>query len=521
MKGLIHNFEIVKRWATLLLACGVIASWCWAGGDNKIKDEDDEHAPGLAGYNGLEASEDCEGMARWWVSEPFISLWMEDEPLSYQPSKGAPVTFHLSYTQRDKRDNTPSVFNVGPQWECSWMSRIYFEGLQAAQCVPGAAATNCVNYLLADLYLAGGGVKRYTNADCCSQAEGGAKLDPYAQTWLRPVFNSTPDLVGFALDHADGRKELYQYHVLTSNGETYFLSERIDPVGFSTRFEYESQTEGVVLVTRLVRVIDVDGRTNYVRYADTNFSSQITSVEDAYGRTNFLYYDASGYLTNIVDPEGLFSRFVYDDAGAITNLTTPYGVTSFQVTGGNSDFLGGQNVINRSLQITTPDNATQLYLYMDDSSDFLPTHYYNGLTPTYSPLGTLSDDDMRWRNSFYWNKRQFAALSTNTPTEFSSADFEKGRMRQWLRVAHAPDNTVSPTLNCERSPSPDGAETGQLPGTIIRERTRTITRASIPRWRRPSGCSRARSNALPGSRKRARKCHPVSGNLRQQSSAHQ
>jgi len=43
---------------------------------------------------------DCDGMPRWWVTEPYINLWMADQPLSYTTSNGQKMEFRWTYTQR-------------------------------------------------------------------------------------------------------------------------------------------------------------------------------------------------------------------------------------------------------------------------------------------------------------------------------------------------------------------------------------------------------------------------------------
>src|SRR6266545_760407 len=40
-------------------------------------------------------------MPVWRVSEPFLNLWIDDEPLGYEPSRGSRVSFKLSYKQRE------------------------------------------------------------------------------------------------------------------------------------------------------------------------------------------------------------------------------------------------------------------------------------------------------------------------------------------------------------------------------------------------------------------------------------
>src|SRR5260221_8857236 len=96
-------------------------------------------------------------MVRWWVSEPYISLWLEDESVGYQPSRGPRVGFHLSFTQRDTAPWTQAQFGFGQNWECSWMSGAVFSSFTA---YTNSGGTNLVYD--AAIYLPGGGVQRYS-----------------------------------------------------------------------------------------------------------------------------------------------------------------------------------------------------------------------------------------------------------------------------------------------------------------------------------------------------------------------
>src|SRR6267378_2483431 len=46
--------------------------------------------------------EDCDdnGLPRWHVSSPNINHRLEDTTIHYQPSRGGPIRFHISYRQR-------------------------------------------------------------------------------------------------------------------------------------------------------------------------------------------------------------------------------------------------------------------------------------------------------------------------------------------------------------------------------------------------------------------------------------
>src|SRR6266542_5739417 len=61
----------------------------------------------------------------WRVSEPYINLWMTDEPLGYQPALGPRVSFSLAYKQRDEHAGDTSFFNFGTGWNSPWFSYVY------------------------------------------------------------------------------------------------------------------------------------------------------------------------------------------------------------------------------------------------------------------------------------------------------------------------------------------------------------------------------------------------------------
>src|SRR5438309_694138 len=61
---------------------------------NNVNDGDDELLSGLAQGGTL---------ATWHVSEPYINLWLEAQPLSYSTSWGRVIGFQAAYKQRNTR----------------------------------------------------------------------------------------------------------------------------------------------------------------------------------------------------------------------------------------------------------------------------------------------------------------------------------------------------------------------------------------------------------------------------------
>src|SRR2546426_12574666 len=58
----------------------------------------------------------------WQVSEPYISLWLMDRPMSYQPNRGPEITLELRYHQREQRPVDTHAFSFGTNWNCNWLS---------------------------------------------------------------------------------------------------------------------------------------------------------------------------------------------------------------------------------------------------------------------------------------------------------------------------------------------------------------------------------------------------------------
>jgi RHS repeat-associated protein len=374
----------------------------------------------------------CPGMPTWSVSEPFISLWLHDEPLGYQPTIGARIAFELSFKQRESRAGlNPAIFSAGKKWNCSWLS--YIDG-----------ATN--------LLFPGGGLRAVIN-----------KID-----YVHNARLSGSQTTGFTLSYPDGSKEVYGFLATNSSGifANAFLSERWNSHQQKTSLYYYTNNLPAV---RLAYVVDGDGRTNRISYVTNNaFSTNLISqVTDAFGRTTSLAYDSAGRLTNIVDVQGIPSSFAYDGNGWVTNLTTPYGSTSFTITDTDPSYLDPQG---RSILVTQPDGGHQLYLYSETANQV----YSYPASPNTTPFfNTFDNTEMNARNSFYWGPMQYNNLHTTTISSFNTNDFLKARMKHWLNNG----NTVGQTISMERGPSPDinGIIEGQKTWYDYANKTNTFT----------------------------------------------
>lgn len=363
---------------------------------------------------------DC-GMPVWSVSEPYISLWLHDEPLGYQPALGSRISFELACKQRESAAGfDTNTFSVGKRWNCSWSSYISQD-----------AQFNSV------IHFPGGGQCTYTTTN-----------DYLTATTL--AGNTTN---GFTLSYPDGSKDVYGL-IITNGGGVFlkaYLTQHWNAQSQKTTFNYYGYANSAPVI-RLKNIVDGDGLTNTVYYATNNAYSTnlISQVIDPFGRTASLGYNTNGDLTNITDVAGNSTAISYDTNDWVLNMATPYGTTSFTITdsGTNAPPNG------RSILATRPDGSRELYLSQDQAPG-IDNDYPGSAIPDTTPFAnTLDNTNLDVRDTFYWGARQYAALSTTNPASFSASDFLKARMQHWLL---SDSNQVGQTISLQRDPSQDSA----------------------------------------------------------------
>lgn len=383
------------------------------------------------------------GTAEWWLAQARIDLHLEDTPLSYQASRGMPVSFQLSYRQRELMPEDPAIFGVGTNWTSS-----------------------CRVFLLDSTSIASGYFRLHRG--------GAGSIDYYLEYYLdTPQFFdgsilTTPDAgATYQIEYANGAKDVFAKSFVDSGGNTrYFLTSKQDPAGNAITYNYATNLNFV----RLSSMTDPDSRNTQFYYENASFTNQITKVVDPFNRTNRLQYDASGYLTNIVDVIGLTSAFVYDSGARrswITNLITAYGTTRFRFGGVDADsasFFTTGNLVNRFAEVTEPNGGKHLFVYRQDCSSILSAS--NSPVPNTSPFAnTLDNVDFDKRNSFHWEPIQYAVLSTNyiqsgNISNLTSTDYLLAGLQHWL--VDPATAQASRVLSLSRAPSADAITAGQL-----------------------------------------------------------
>src|SRR6266542_2901865 len=66
-------------------------------------------------------------MPNWWVSEPYVTLFVTDKPFFYNTSRGRELAMELhlknSAGDNSRTDNAqPAIFSVGTNWYTPWRS---------------------------------------------------------------------------------------------------------------------------------------------------------------------------------------------------------------------------------------------------------------------------------------------------------------------------------------------------------------------------------------------------------------
>ncbi|HEY3915186.1 MAG TPA: RHS repeat-associated core domain-containing protein [Verrucomicrobiae bacterium] len=359
------------------------------------------------------------GMPVWRVSEPYVSLWLYDEPLGYQPSIGSRVALKLAYKQRETAAGINSnIFSLGKKWNFSWLSYV-----TTVEYTPDG---NNVYY---------SNVVYFPGGSSCVFAGGSDYLSN-----TRLIGNMTNS---YTLSYPDGSTDTYDCIL----NKMAFLTQHSNAQSQVTTFNYH--TNGSVV--RLQTVIDGASGTNTIYYSLTNGNNTnlITQIKDRYSRSAYFAYDTNGCLTNLTDVQGLSSSLTYATNNWVTGLSTPYGTTSFTLTDTPATAAPPNG---RSVLVTDPDGSSELYLYQDNAPG-IASSYTNGVMPATGAVTNMFDNtNLQVRNTFHWGKRQYADLSHTNISSFTTNDFRLAQMKHWMLKS---DFTLGQTVALKRKPSPD------------------------------------------------------------------
>ena len=376
-------------------------------------------------------SRPCSGMPAWRISEPYLNLWIEDEPLSYQSALGDPVTLRLAFKERDESAGLDGgIFGFGKGWNSEWLSYVLVSDL------PNKA----------EVFLPGGG-----GATLIYQA-GITRATNYDNNCVLEYFTNATNIARCVLTYPDGVEYQYSTPRLASGGgyTQLFLSSKKDRHGFLTSFSY-IQDPGNNSI-KLDRVTAADGAMITLQYTNVQSNPNLVNVVSTPSASATLVYSTFGQLSNIVDAAGLTSTIdsPYPNYQPLT-LTTPYGTATFtSATGGGCD---------RSQVITNFDGGVHIYAFYESCghmSNSLPAC----LIPTNNP-NTYDTSNWHTRNSFHWDPKQTVGWPQAIDT-FAGSNLLRAHMTHWLASVAGNEGKPAEALSFERAPSPDGIAPGQI-----------------------------------------------------------
>lgn len=385
-----------------------------------------------------------EGMASYFVSEPYLNLWLQDVPMRYTPAFGNPLELNLTYTFRRQGSTVSGAFWRGTQfgafsqfqglWTCSLLS--------FAELATGDATV--------DLMLPAGGWATFN-----FPSGSNLSTNNYLHNLVLEKQGPSGGITNLVLHYQDGSLCSYGSYDKSdpSFAGVFYITSSASPAGNATTFTYDANH---LLTTATAS----DGTTFTLTY-DAAHPTYVTNVTSSYGASVGLAYDQTKLtLTNITDAAGLKSDIVYLIYATYYTipvaLITPYGTTGFNV------FNTGE--FDRILQITNADGTMQMYAQLNSYALGDWFDYLSAQVPTNTPVGTLDigTGERIERNTFYWDTHQFAPIQNNDLNSFDwTNELRRARIRHWL-AGTVGQYTHFLALSVEQAPSPDGITEGPL-----------------------------------------------------------
>ena len=358
----------------------------------------------------LTCSGTAQGMPIWWVTEPYINLWVADEPLSYTTSSGQRIAFRWTYHERGLLDNTAwahrqndalgfgasaliktrytehqipgGTLMTNASWQHNWWGEIVFwsPSMETNSATPryfyqldpvlGYVTNACLPYTndYQALLLRGDGgvVPLSTNSMATGSGQISVKVinpsglypGPMVPVHFAPQTSSIPPYAYPAQGVFYLKQPTTGFQVTYPDGstDTYGLlllhhDATADGTGHGgpTGLPRDS-TASAYLTART----DPQGRATYIGYTGditvTNWPVNPT--------TNFLGYT----VQTLLDSDGHTSTYAYDTNNwqQLVSITDPYGRSATFQADANNGFAAITDAVNNTSSFTYEGNASGL-----------------------------------------------------------------------------------------------------------------------------------------------------------------
>ena len=451
-------------------------------------------------------------MVRWSVFQPFLSVWLNDVPMTYRPKYGPRVELKLIFNSNrgfaGLKDSTAmNVFGFGPGWSSPWRSYV-------------RPAKYADQYYVFDGY---GKARIYTRGVATDSLP--PNYNAHDGSWLEDW--SAVGETGFTLNRSNGTRDVYATQVIDDiNGEiVYFLTRRETSTGQAITFAYdEADTNPATgdVQLRLRTVTDAAGDTTSLLYTNVGgFGSLIWQVTNVFGAKVVLTYDANAHLISIQDVAQLPSQITYDttDSNRVASVITPYGTNKFQ-------YLSFADTNYYALHVNEKELRHHLWVFgnlptnpwtgisgiKDDMTNYLTyvinttgdtnfgSYHFDDFTGRYAGNANAFAD----RTSAYWGPRQFQNLPqairdtviTNnfSVTALSTNDYNLCDLVRWRR---GNGKFISDAKSIERLPGPSSTEPGPVTFFDYSTDSNNPGGAKAGLWTQPTHVMTATHNADP------------------------
>jgi Peptidase C39 family len=198
-------------------------------------------------FNGTISCAQCSGMPVWWVSEPYINLWLQDQPLTYLTSRGQPFGYQVTFKQRGG-------------WANSWQSTATMTGL--TPCGGEECSSSFYNSDVT-ITLPNGGQVYFPATNGTAFNYCPPRYDSETRLMIQPVLTNyvsetgaDDGSYGLRLVHADGSQDIYQIDLATAIAGDYpestgNLVRHIDANGDTTWFQYDVPNGSTIVLANV------------------------------------------------------------------------------------------------------------------------------------------------------------------------------------------------------------------------------------------------------------------------------
>jgi RHS repeat-associated protein len=406
------------------------------------------------------------GMSEWWVNEPWVNLWITDEPLSYFTSSGDEMVFRFTYKQRYKApgvDEVPNLYSspqnrrqptknpyfaymrtygmTNASWSHNWMMNILFWDRSWELITPQQkqwSTTIFSNSFEALVFRPEGSILYFNNtapsttaspSDALTQVQLQARSGlGYPTNALGPSSDTNgvywgDDGAGFVIVYPDGSQDVFglsmylfsgnaQYDTVDNSTSEALLTQRVDPYGRVTSLGYE--------FVNFVDYHQITTPTNYGAY-------RLRYVVDPDGRTNTFVYNNSTNASNAPyhawqlaeadDPFGRKATFSYGSTYPISSFTNGV-LASITDAVSNTSYFAYRGTNGWLTNLTTPYGTTAFSFYQVPDTNVTDGFIQRAVC--------VSEPEGAHQLYYYLHQTNLLATSVSSPTSIPGQSFDDG-----------------------------------------------------------------------------------------------